>query len=84
MMHSIFIYSFKLEFCRFTFDLDFGLVARDSGDSNMTFHQLINDKRTGPNEVDIFMDGSKSSNQNGITNVDCAIYCPQKIGCCKN
>jgi len=56
-MHSVFIYLFKSEFCMF--DMDFGLVARDSGDPNETFHQLVSDRRLGPNKVDMFTYGSR-------------------------
>jgi len=52
-----------LDFGKSIFDLESGIVAKDSGDPNKTFHQMINDTRVGPNDIDIFTNDSKSSNQ---------------------
>jgi len=59
------------------FDLGSGLVAKDSGDLNEIF-QLIDDKRLGSEEIDIFTDRFKLQNQNGISRVSYAIFLSTK------
>ncbi|XP_071581060.1 uncharacterized protein [Temnothorax nylanderi] len=58
-------------------DSSSGQFAKDNGNPNLAFTNLISLKRASPSEIDIFTDGSKSE-RNGVPIAGCSIRIPQQ------
>jgi len=58
------------------FDFNSGATAKDSGDLNNCFLQLINDNKLDSQEIIIFTDGSRRMLEDEVCEVGCAIVAP--------
>jgi len=78
-IHPIFTFPFKIKYTQSEFDLISGRIAKDSNDPEKTFFQLLKDGEKSPDEIVIFIDGSKSAPDNPSEDenrVGCAILIP--------
>jgi len=58
------------------FDFSSGVTARDSGDRNKYFLQLISDSIEDSTKISVFTDGSRTCSKDGSCVVRCAVVVP--------
>jgi len=76
-IHPLYSFSFKGKFSYTIFDLSSGWRTKESRNPNHVFHQLIREKNTKYEKIDIFTDGSKFLGKKGENAVDCVILIPK-------
>ncbi|XP_077276971.1 uncharacterized protein LOC143905419 [Temnothorax americanus] len=54
-----------------------GQFAKDNGNPNLAFTNLISLNRSSPTEIDIFTDGSKSVGTDGVPFAGCSVWIPK-------
>jgi len=76
-IHPQFTFSLREKFIHTNFDQSSSWRAKNSGNPNETFFQLISDNKNFIKKLDIYTNGSKFSIEQGNNRVGCAIFIPQ-------
>jgi len=74
--HPHFEFPLKSPAIYINFDLSSDVTARDSGNPDVCFRQLIKDKKIDSSEISIFTDGSRMYSDEGNCDVGCAVIIP--------
>jgi len=76
--HPHYEFPLRLPISGIAFDFGSGEQARESGDPNNCFHQLLSANNESSGSVTIFTDGSKTNLEDGSPQVGCAMVIPDR------